>query len=90
MNNPMLLTLGIVVGLLTLWLIVGPVIFRAIERREFNKGYCTECGEKLRCFAQDSSGALGWCCDNCQNVIWISWLDTEEEIIKTDENGNIC
>ena len=90
MNDPMLLTLEIVVGFLTLWLIVGPVIFRAIERREFNKGYCTECGEKLRRFDVDSSGAVGWCCDRCQNVIWISWLNTEKELVKTDENGNIC
>ena len=76
--------------LLVLILMLGPVIFRRIEKREFNKGFCTECGEHMQHFDVDSSGADGWCCNRCGRVIWICWLNTSKELVKTDENGDIC
>ena len=32
---------------------------------------------KLRHFDNDSQGGEGWCCDNCDSVIWLSWFHPE-------------
>lgn len=58
-------------------LIFGPGIFRRSEKRQFNDGYCQKCGHKLRHFDNDSTGAEGWCCDNCNSVMWLSWFRPE-------------
>ena len=58
-------------------LILGPFIFRRSEIRQFNDGYCRKCGSKLRHFDNDSQGGEGWCCDNCDSVIWLSWFHPE-------------
>lgn len=57
--------------------IFGPVIFRFSEIKQFNDGYCQKCGNKLRHFDNDSTGAEGWCCDNCNSVMWLSWFHPE-------------
>ena len=45
-----------------------------IEPKDFNKGICPKCGTKLRCFDTDSSSARGYCCDNCDYTVWVSWF----------------
>lgn len=63
----------LLVVLSALWLGAIPV-FIYIEKKEFNHGTCSRCGEKMRHFDVDSQGGHGWCCDRCGRVIWCSWI----------------
>lgn len=64
----------VLICLMSVYVLSLPVsIF--VEKREFNKGFCTECGEKLQHFDDDSTGAQGWCCDKCNRVIWLNWVN---------------
>ncbi len=64
----------ILLSLVGLWVLSIP-IFIFLEKRKFNKGYCTECGEKMQHFDVDSTGADGWYCENCGRVIWLNWIN---------------
>ena len=44
-----------------------------MEKKNFNKGICTECGSKLRLFAYDSHGGRGYCCTHCVHHVWGSY-----------------
>jgi len=59
--------------LITVWLGAIPVLIH-MDKKSFNNGICTECGHKLRHFDNDSQGGEGWCCDHCNNVVWVSWI----------------
>ena len=50
---------------------------RRNEKKSYNKGICKECGTELRHFDNDSQGARGYVCDNCQHTVWVSypWID---------------
>lgn len=67
--------------------LIPMIIFREIEKRQYNNGVCKSCGSRLRHFDNDSQGGRGYCCDNCDAVnIWISypWIDHKHnERIKT-------
>lgn len=54
-------------------LIYGCVWTFYTERKEFNNGICRKCGSTLRYFDNDSSGARGYTCDNCNNTVWVSY-----------------
>lgn len=44
-----------------------------MESKAYNKGYCTQCGHKLRFMDFDSQGGRGYTCDNCRHKVWVSW-----------------
>lgn len=44
-----------------------------LERKDWNKGKCPECGRDWRYFGSTSCGDRGYMCDNCRRAIWISW-----------------
>lgn len=54
-------------------LIFGLVYAPYVERKDFNNGICRKCGNKLRHFDNDSSGARGYTCDKCHNKVWVSY-----------------
>ena len=53
--------------------IVGLLWARLSEKKAYNNGVCTKCGEKLRHFDCDSQGGRGYCCDKCGRVVWVSY-----------------
>ena len=59
--------------------ILGIIIFgigltHRAERKQWNKGACP-CGKGFwRAFDRDSSGATGYKCIACENIIWQSWI----------------
>ena len=52
--------------------IIGILIARHNEKRQWNNGYCA-CGSPWRHFDNDSQGGRGYCCDKCHSYIWISY-----------------
>ena len=66
--------LALVITVIVVACIVSVFIYAVyIEPKQFNKGICPKCGTKLRCFDTDSSSARGYCCDNCDYTVWVSW-----------------
>lgn len=59
--------------LIPILLIVGFVYALYLERRDYNKGYCPNCGHKLKWFDIDSHGSRGYKCNHCNYVTWVSW-----------------
>lgn len=49
------------------------LIARTVDKKAFNKGYCKECGNKLRHFSVDSQGGRGYICDKCGHCVWVSY-----------------
>ena len=43
------------------------------EISEWNNGTCDKCGGKYKSFDTDSQGGVGYKCDSCGNVIWITY-----------------
>lgn len=66
--------IGILIGLVLLVLLAfGIVIARNNEKKEYNDGICTKCGNKLRLFDEDSQGGRVYHCDKCGRFVWISY-----------------
>ena len=66
--------IGILIGLVLLVLIAfGMIIARNSEKKEYNDGICTKCGNKLRLFDEDSQGGRGYHCDKCGRFVWVSY-----------------
>lgn len=66
--------IGILIGLLVILAVVfGMVITRNNEKKEYNNGICTKCGNKLRLFDKDSQGGRGYQCEKCGRIIWVSY-----------------
>lgn len=63
----------VVSALIIIILIVGMMIARHFEKKEFNNGYCTVCNKRLRNFDTDSQGGRGYCCPKCGRTIWVSY-----------------
>lgn len=53
--------------------IVGLLWPRLSEKKAYNNGVCTNCGEKLRHFDCDSQGGRGYRCDKCGRIVWVSY-----------------
>lgn len=51
------------------------IICSVLERKRWNKGYCPRCGTKWKFFDYDSTGARGYTCDKCNNKLWLSYLN---------------
>lgn len=60
--------------------LVLPIVGILLERKDWNKGRCPECGKEWGYFATDSQGGRGCACKECERVIWISypWIDRKE------------
>jgi hypothetical protein len=66
-------TIAIIIGIVLILLLFGFIIWgRSREKKDWNNGYCS-CGHKWRYFDSDSQGGRGYCCDNCNNYIWVSY-----------------
>ena len=50
-----------------------------LEKKDYNKGKCRNCGEALRLFDYDSHGCRGYCCDNCGYHTWVSYKSVDKE-----------
>ncbi|WAB25065.1 hypothetical protein M3_0114 [Lysinibacillus phage vB_LfM_LysYB1] len=75
------MSLGAIVIILVIGLSVSLALFaRHREKKEYNNGVC-KCGNKLRAFAVDSQGGVGWSCDDpdCRHYVWTSWIKPKEE-----------
>jgi len=57
--------------LLILAIIVG--LAMQVEARNYNKGVCIKCGNKLQQFDTDSQGNRGYICNNCSYTTWVSY-----------------
>lgn len=54
-------------------ILVCAFVVRKKEKKEWNKGYCSECGNKWVYFDSDSQGGRGYHCPKCDRYIWISY-----------------
>ena len=64
----------LLIGLVLLVLLAfGMNIARNNEKKEYNDGICTKCGNKLRLFDIDSQGGRGYHCSKCGRFIWVSY-----------------
>ena len=43
------------------------------EIANWNNGTCVHCGGEYKSFDVDSMGGIGYKCDSCGNVIWITY-----------------
>ena len=59
--------------------VICPLLFRRYEKKQYNHGICTKCGEKMEYFDTDSGGNDGYMCRKCHRSIWIGWYDPKEE-----------
>ena len=52
-----------------------------LERKDWNKGKCPECGRDWTYFDSDSQGGRGYWCLDCKRAIWISYplIDRKKE-----------
>lgn len=62
-----------IIAFFTLIAIIFWQIGRYLERKNFNKGVCPNCGTKLRYFDADSQGGRGYTCDKCNYTTWCSY-----------------
>ena len=70
----MFIIMIIVFCVLFVGIVFGIIWTNIKERKDFNGGICPKCGTLLRHFDNDSHGAQGWTCDECDYTTWISWL----------------
>lgn len=61
------------VFLLFLLVLLLPFIGIAIEKKNYNKGVCINCGQKLKLFGHDPQGGRGYMCNNCHYYTWVSY-----------------
>ena len=67
------LELFLVIGILLAIVVIGVLIVRRHEKKEYNNGICRECGYPLRHFDTDSQGGRGYICDACKFSCWVSY-----------------
>lgn len=65
--------LNIIGLLIILVVLVGAFLVQRREKRNWNKGYCSDCGTKWTFFSYDSHGDIGYYCTKCNRYIWISY-----------------
>ena len=76
-NNELTMTV-LLIFVISMSVIIGIFIvslYLAVcsEVKDWNGGYCPQCGEKLRHFGCDSQGGDVWCCDACDYITWVSY-----------------
>lgn len=59
---------------------VPAVVGVLLERKDWNKGRCPECGKEWVCSGTDLAGDRRYYCKECERSIWISypWIDRKE------------
>lgn len=62
-----------VVGGLTFITIIDTIGTICHEKRLFNKGTCRKCGGRLSWFDCDSQSGRGYACQECDNIVWVSY-----------------
>lgn len=75
----------IVLFILIIALIAGIVMAILSEKKNFNNGICPHCNKELRRFDTDSQGGRGYCCDDCDYYVWVSYncVDSINKKMKT-------
>lgn len=64
----------LLIMLIPIALFIGSgIIARNIEKKDYNKGVCPRCGERLGCFDMASDGSRGYTCDHCSYTTWCSY-----------------
>lgn len=76
--------LKIILGIFLLILISGVVWSYCSEKKLWNNGFCYVCGTPWKYFDTNSQGGRGYCCDSCQDKIWISWVFDRKHLIKKE------
>lgn len=66
-----------VVGLFAIVIIIA----RHSESKQFNRGKCLLCDNKLSQFSTDSQGGRGYICDKCGYTVWVSY-NVDKKYIK--------
>ena len=66
----MLLAFVITIAVVTTTLTVMAIM---IEKKEFNKGICPKCKNKLKLLGMGEQGEKGYVCDKCDYITWISY-----------------
>lgn len=74
-------------ALTILFFTITTMICIHIEKKAFNNGVCTHCGNKLIPFDFDSQGGLGFECETCEYVIWLSYKCVYKNYLKNSEKG---
>lgn len=54
--------------------VIGGLVQRRHEIREYNGGLCRHCGTLVVQFDADSQGGTGWICRNCGHSFWTSYI----------------
>lgn len=63
-----IILIGIMVSM-----IAGFICGIYLEIKDYNKGVCPRCGNKLELFDRDSQGGRGYVCRHCYFHTWVSW-----------------
>lgn len=70
----MITIIGILICLVILLvMVVGMIVTRNHEKKEYNDGICPKCGGKFKLFDYDSQGGRGYHCDKCGIFVWVSY-----------------
>jgi tRNA(Ile2) C34 agmatinyltransferase TiaS len=54
-------------------LIFSPIYCYLDDKKDYNNGICSNCGDKLYHFDVNSQGEDGYRCRKCDRTIWLSW-----------------
>ena len=60
-------------------MIVGMILARHWEKKDYNNGICTQCGGHLEHFDDDSQGGRGYRCDKCGRYVWVTYNVDKEK-----------
>jgi len=52
---------------------LGCILTRHSEKKNYNNSICPKCGEKLRQFDIASDGSRGYTCNKCGYTTWCSY-----------------
>lgn len=44
-----------------------------MEKKAYNRGFCRNCGGRLKLFDMDSQGGRGYWCSECNYHTWVSY-----------------
>ena len=73
-REPILLISTIILTIIAIMTIIEIYI----ANKQFNKGICPKCGEKLKFFDMDSQGGRGYKCPKCKYITWVSYSLVDE------------
>lgn len=62
-----------IIGGLSIIAAIGTFFAVHYEKKLFNNGTCRKCGGRLRWFDYDSHSGRGYACQDCDNIVWVSY-----------------